>query len=293
MDNHIAVIGTGSIGGAVTRRLLAAGHDVVVWNRTAARTAPLVAAGARQASSIAEATASGSLALLALTDYAAVQQCLAEIDGHRPGLTVVVMCTGTPEDARQAARQVTGYLDAGVQAAPETIGTEAATFLFSGSRRAFEQHAATLGLLGRARFVGAAPEAAAIWDLALFGVWYDAQLGLLRALETVRAAGVDVADFAGTAGKQLGYVVSAVPDTAAEVQRGVYPAGPATLPEHLTVVRQLLGLRAGHRLGDGGLAAVAARIEELVAAGHGTDGLTATVSEAGSKVRVTPGAQER
>ncbi|GIF00639.1 6-phosphogluconate dehydrogenase [Paractinoplanes rishiriensis] len=292
MDNRITVIGTGAIGGAVTRRLLAAGRDVVVWNRTAARVAPLVAAGARPADSIAAATASSRLVLLTLTDYAAVRECLAQFDGHRPGLTVVALCTGTPHDAQQAAQQAARYLDGGVQAAPEAIGTASATFLFSGSRDAFDEHAATLGLLGSVRFVGEAPEAAAIWDLTLFGVWYDAQLGLLRALETVRAAGVDVTDFAGTAGKQLGYVVSAVTGTAAEVQRGVYPSGPATLPEHLTVIRQLLEHRAGHRLGDGGLAAVAARIETLVAAGHGSDGLTATVSEAGSDCRVTAGTQE-
>jgi hypothetical protein len=44
----------------------------------------------------------------------------------------------------------------------------------------------------------------------------------------------------------------------------------------LTVVRHLIDLRAGRPLGAGGLSEVAARIEALIANGHGGEGLTAT-----------------
>jgi hypothetical protein len=141
------------------------------------------------------------------------------------------------------------------------IETAAGTILYSGSRH----------------FVGDDPEAAAIWDLALFGVWYDAQLGVLRALDTIRRAGIDLAEFAETAGAQLGHVVSAVPDLVTELRRADYPAGPASLREHLPVIRRLVELRAGQPLGDGGLPAVAARVDALIAAGRGEQGLTATV----------------
>jgi hypothetical protein len=43
------------------------------------------------------------------------------------------------------------------------------------------------------------------------------------------------------------------------------------------VIRHLVTQRAGHVVGDGGLATVAARIEALLAAGRGEQGLTATV----------------
>ncbi|MEE6262946.1 NAD(P)-dependent oxidoreductase [Plantactinospora sonchi] len=278
---RVTVIGTGAIGGAVARRLLADGHEVVVWNRTAGRSAALVAAGARQAGSVRDAALSSPLVLLTLKDYAAVGQCLAHLDIDLAGRTIIVLCTGTADDARLTARRVTSlgaeYLDAGIQASPEMIGTDAATIVYSGSRPAYERHRATLRLLSTPRFVGEAPEAAAIWDLALFGLWYDAQLGLLRALDTVRGAGIDVADFAHPAGAQLGHVVAAVSRTAAEMHDASYPPGPADLTEHLTVVRHLIELRAGGRLGDGGLSAVAARIEALVTDGRGAEGLTATI----------------
>ncbi|MBG0830088.1 NAD(P)-dependent oxidoreductase [Planomonospora sp. ID67723] len=278
---RVTVIGTGAIGSAVVRRLLAGGRDVVVWNRTASRSARLVEEGALPAGSIREAISSSPLVLLTLTDHAAVRQCLAALDTDLSGRTIVAMCTGTADDARSAAQRVAAlgarYLDAGIQASPDMIGTDAATILYSGHRSAFEQHAAALGLLSRPRFVGEAPEAAAIWDLALFGVWYDAQLGLLRALETVREAGIDVAEFSRTAGLQLGHVVEAVPGTVSELLRADYPAGPAGLTEHLAVIRHLVVLRSGRRLGDGGLPEVAARIEALIADGRGGEGLTATI----------------
>ncbi len=50
----IGYIGLGRMGTAIAGRLLAAGHDLVVYNRTAAKAAPLGDAGARIARSVAE-----------------------------------------------------------------------------------------------------------------------------------------------------------------------------------------------------------------------------------------------
>jgi 3-hydroxyisobutyrate dehydrogenase-like beta-hydroxyacid dehydrogenase len=277
----VAVIGTGAIGGAVVRRLLATGHGVTVWNRTPGRTADLVAAGARPAATVADAVRGATVALLCLADYDAVRACLTDAATVLRGRTVVVLCTGTPDDARDTARYVNGlggrYLDAGVQSGPDLLGSDAATILYSGDRDAFERHHDTLATLSPPRYVGEAPDAAATWDLALFGVWYDAQLGVLRALDVVRRAGIDVSGFAATVGPQVGHVVAAVPDTVAEVVKRTYPAGPATLAEHLTVLRHLASQRSRSPLGDGGVSTVAARVEALIAAGRSREGLTATV----------------
>ncbi|MER7893794.1 NAD(P)-binding domain-containing protein [Micromonospora sp. NPDC094482] len=277
---RVAVVGTGAIGSAVVHRLLGGGYDVTVWNRTESRATELVAAGALPARSVREAVSSSTLIFLTLKDYTAVEQCLTQLDRDLSGQTIVGMYTGTPGEARSAAQRVTSlearYLDAGIQASPEMIGTDAATILYSGSRHAFEQHRTTLELLSRPRFVGETPEAAAVWDLALFGLWYDAQLGLLRALDAARDAGIDVLDFSHTASTQLGHVVTGLSATVSEMERGTYPPGPADLTEHLTVVRHLIDLRAGRRLGDGGLPEVAAEIEALIADGRGGEGLTAT-----------------
>jgi 3-hydroxyisobutyrate dehydrogenase len=51
---RIGWIGTGRMGYAMARRLITAGHDVTVWNRTRAKSEPLADAGATVADSIAE-----------------------------------------------------------------------------------------------------------------------------------------------------------------------------------------------------------------------------------------------
>jgi 3-hydroxyisobutyrate dehydrogenase-like beta-hydroxyacid dehydrogenase len=268
----ISVLGTGAIGSAVVRRLVADGCDVVVWNRTSSRVAGL---GTRAAGDVRDAVAHGELILLTVSDHTAVRQILDAAGPDLHGRTVIAMCTGTPAEARTAAQRVHElggrYLDAGLQTGPDLSGN----ILYGGPRAVFDEHAATLALLGTPHFAGAEPEAAAVWNLALFGLWYDAQLGLLRALDAVREGGIDVREFAGTAAAQLKHVVAAAAPTAAELLRGDYPAGPADLGEHRTLVAQLREFRAGQPLGDGGLADVATRIEKLVADGRGAQGLTA------------------
>jgi len=50
-DPSVGWLGLGSMGGLVVERLLAAGHDVTGWNRTARKAEPLVAKGMARAPS--------------------------------------------------------------------------------------------------------------------------------------------------------------------------------------------------------------------------------------------------
>ena len=67
----IAFLGLGRMGTLMARRVLAAGHDLTVWNRTAERAQPLVAAGARAAPTPAEAAREAEIVITMLADPAA------------------------------------------------------------------------------------------------------------------------------------------------------------------------------------------------------------------------------
>src|SRR2546429_4780903 len=67
----IAFLGLGHMGSPMAHRLVAAGHDVTVWNRTEARTRPLVDAGATAAATPASAVASAEVVITMLADPAA------------------------------------------------------------------------------------------------------------------------------------------------------------------------------------------------------------------------------
>jgi 3-hydroxyisobutyrate dehydrogenase len=61
------------MGFPMARRLLNAGHDVTVWNRSSGKAAALVEAGAKAASHPGGVAATASIIFMCLTDAAAVE----------------------------------------------------------------------------------------------------------------------------------------------------------------------------------------------------------------------------
>ena len=70
---RLALLGTGMMGERVARRLLDAGHELAVYNRTPEKTADLAASGARVAQTPREAAAGAAAVLTILADPAAVR----------------------------------------------------------------------------------------------------------------------------------------------------------------------------------------------------------------------------
>ncbi|HUB23485.1 MAG TPA: NAD(P)-dependent oxidoreductase [Streptosporangiaceae bacterium] len=65
-QTRVAVLGTGIMGSAMARNLIAAGMATTVWDRSASATAPLEHAGARVAPSAAEAVAGARVVIMML-----------------------------------------------------------------------------------------------------------------------------------------------------------------------------------------------------------------------------------
>ncbi|MEU6170397.1 NAD(P)-dependent oxidoreductase [Streptantibioticus parmotrematis] len=79
----VAVLGTGTMGAAMARTLLRAGHDVRVWNRTRSRAEPLAADGATVADDPAAAVRGADAVLTVLLDGPTV---LETMRAAAPGL---------------------------------------------------------------------------------------------------------------------------------------------------------------------------------------------------------------
>jgi 3-hydroxyisobutyrate dehydrogenase len=82
----IAFLGMGLMGAPMALRCLQAGHALTVYNRTAAKCAPLVAAGAAQAASPALAASGQEAILLCIEDTAAAEALLFGPGGIVHGL---------------------------------------------------------------------------------------------------------------------------------------------------------------------------------------------------------------
>jgi 3-hydroxyisobutyrate dehydrogenase-like beta-hydroxyacid dehydrogenase len=93
----IAFLGLGKMGAPMARRLLAAGHDVTVWNRTRECADALAAHGATVASAPVEAVRSVEAVLTMLFDDAANEAVLfgpeGVLDALRPGALHIALST--------------------------------------------------------------------------------------------------------------------------------------------------------------------------------------------------------
>jgi 2-hydroxy-3-oxopropionate reductase len=102
----IGFIGLGIMGGPMAANLVAAGFDVVGYNRTPAKTERLVAAGGRAAASVAEAVADADVVATMLPDSPDVRAVLTEVFDHaRPGTLVIDFSTIRPDVAASLAAE--------------------------------------------------------------------------------------------------------------------------------------------------------------------------------------------
>ncbi|MDC1481441.1 NAD(P)-dependent oxidoreductase [Ascidiaceihabitans sp.] len=126
----ITLIGTGLMGLPMSRNLMAAGHDLTVWNRRAHRAAPLVKEGAKTADTVARSIASAQVVISMLSDGFATGELLSDPDVQRAltaGMVWVDMSSAKPEHARAHSTLLAGlgvtHLDAPVSGG--TKGAEA------------------------------------------------------------------------------------------------------------------------------------------------------------------------
>ena len=131
---NLGYLGLGMMGFPMTRRLVSAGYDVTVWNRSSGKAAALVEAGARLAPQPRDVAATASILFMCLTDAAAVEKVVFGPDGLATatgsGKLVVDFSSIHPDAARAIAARLKaangmGWIDAPVSGG--TIGAEDGT----------------------------------------------------------------------------------------------------------------------------------------------------------------------
>ena len=77
----LGYLGLGLMGTPMTRRLLDAGYQVTVWNRSHGKVAPLVEAGAKRATAPRDLLANSDIVFMCVTDAAAVEDVIFGPEG--------------------------------------------------------------------------------------------------------------------------------------------------------------------------------------------------------------------
>ncbi|UEM10143.1 NAD(P)-dependent oxidoreductase [Bradyrhizobium barranii subsp. barranii] len=127
---RLGYLGLGLMGTPMTRRLLTAGHQVAVWNRSEGKVAPLVAAGARRAATPRDMLTNADIVFMCVTDAAAVEEVIFGPEGlaaaSGAGRLVVDFSSIHPDAARDLAARLKDANGAGWIDAPVSGGTKGA-----------------------------------------------------------------------------------------------------------------------------------------------------------------------
>jgi 3-hydroxyisobutyrate dehydrogenase-like beta-hydroxyacid dehydrogenase len=214
--SRVAFVGLGGMGSRMAHRLVDAGHDVVVWNRSADKAKPLVAAGATAADTPGDAASRADVVLTMVADPAALRAVSEGETGISAGVgtgaTVIEMSTvGPPAVARLASTLPNGValLDAPVLGSLAEAESGTLRIFVGGPDAEVQRWLPLLSALGSPVHVGPLGSGAAaklVANSTLFGV-----LGVL-------GEAVALADGLGLS-RQATYEVLAASPLAAQAER--------------------------------------------------------------------------
>ena len=158
---RVAVVGLGGMGSRIAGRLLDAGHELVVWNRSPERMTPLVERGAIAAESPRDAAEHVEVVITMLADPDALQAVTDGDEGiaagAHAGLTMVEMSTVGPDAIERLASVLpdgTGLVDAPVLGSINEVESGSLSIFAGGADDVVERVAPLLANLGTVLHVG-------------------------------------------------------------------------------------------------------------------------------------------
>jgi 3-hydroxyisobutyrate dehydrogenase-like beta-hydroxyacid dehydrogenase len=169
------MLGLGRMGTAIAERLLGAGHELAVWNRTTATADPFVERGAVRLERPTDAWGHGDVALTMLLNDDAVEAVYLGdgglVEGETTGQTAVDMSTvSVPISARVAERvgQAGGaFLRSPVTGNPSVVAAGNLGLIVSGPRDAYDAVQDVLRDVGPNHFYVGAGEQSRVVKLAI------------------------------------------------------------------------------------------------------------------------------
>jgi len=200
MSERIGFVGLGIMGAGMASNLIEKGHDVVVWNRTASRMEPLVAAGASAATSPAEVGRLCPIVMICVSDTPDVDAVLHGDNGLlssiSEGSLVIDHSTISPGATAGFAEEVAtlggSWIDAPVSGGSEGATKGTLSIMVGGSdadversRPYMEAFGTTITHVGP---VGSGQQVKIVNQILVVGT----QLAVSEALLFAQAAGLDL-----------------------------------------------------------------------------------------------------
>ena len=273
------MLGLGPMGRALAAAFLAAGHPTTVWNRSPGKAGDLVARGAVEAASAEEAVTASPLVVACVIDGDAVLAVAEAAEVALKGRTLVNLTTDSPAKARALAtwaeERDIAYLDGSIMTPTETIGTEAASVLYSGPVALFDAHAPTLAALGGAvTYLGGDPGRSAAFEVALLDLFWTAMSGFAHAVALARAEGITAAELAPHAAGIAGILPPIFDELAERIDADHHAGDSSSVLSASVGMAHIIHAAEARGLETSVLTAARALVERVVTEGNGDDGFS-------------------
>lgn len=192
---HVTVLGMGRMGHALGERLLGAGHEVEVWNRTPGRADRLVERGARELEAPDDIAAGTDAVFVCTADDRSVLDVAAPEGTARPkwaDTVVAVMSTVSADTLTQLHRLYRDRLVAApILGAPRAVSAGKATFVIGGARSARAALGPVWELFAGPIDTGDDPVRAGVVKLVNNQLLMTGLAVVAEAARVARAAGID------------------------------------------------------------------------------------------------------
>lgn len=196
----ITFFGTGLLGAPMAQRLLEAGYDVTVYNRTVAKTEALKAKGAAVAENPAEAMEKAGVFITMLADFPAIDKVLFSNPSQQfNGKTLIQMSTISPRESLILKKKFEGgggeYMEAPVLGSIPQVKNKTLLLLFGGTKTQLDKWENLLKTFGDKVFsLGGVGQAAAV-KLALNQLSASFISGFSMSLGYLREKGAEIETF--------------------------------------------------------------------------------------------------
>jgi 3-hydroxyisobutyrate dehydrogenase-like beta-hydroxyacid dehydrogenase len=274
--SKVVFLGTGLVGRAMVERMLRHGDAVTVWNRTESKARALEPLGAKVAANPADAVAGAARVHMSLPDDEVVDEIVRKISSSLEPNTVVVdhsttSPAGTKARLGHAAASGIRFIHAPVFMSPQMCRDGVGMMLVSGPTAVYnEVQPALARMTGQVWYLGERSDLAASYKPVGNSLLFAIIAGLADSLALAKSVNLPPKDAVALFSNfDFGHVI---PARAAKIASGDFSA-----TFEMTMARKDLRLMLEAANGESlsMLRALAPRMDEAIAHGHGQDDLSA------------------
>jgi 3-hydroxyisobutyrate dehydrogenase len=276
----VGFIGTGLLGSGMVERMLKQGDTVTVWNRTASKAHALEAYGATVAATPGDAVAGAGRVHMTLPDDGVVDEIIESVRGRlRPDALVLDHSTTSPRGTAVRVPRLNAagvkFLHAPVFMSPQMARDGVGIILASGPQAVFDQARPVLEkMTGEVWHIGEQPDRAAAYKIFGNSMLFVIAAGVTDVFAMAKGLGIPAADALTVFSKfQPGGLIKSRGE---KMARGDFSAS-----FELTMARKdmRLMLEAADGQPMAVLPAIARRMDEAIARGHGHEDLGAIAAD--------------